>query len=104
MRPRPADLKGRAPRLTARADRSVAVRTRPPLSTGEWCRKHPHDSFAPVRKHQGARWLVDGAAYFGAVADAVEAACHIIYIADWWLSPEACARGGGFAADPPASR
>ena len=57
-------------------------------STGEWCKPHPHDSFAPVRTAQGARWLVDGANYFGAVADAIMGARRTIYIADWWLSPE----------------
>jgi hypothetical protein len=33
--------------------------------------------------------LVDGAAYFSAVADALEAARDVIYIAAWWLTPEA---------------
>ena len=41
-----------------------------------------------MRAAQHARYLVDGAAYFAAVADALEAAQHTIYIADWWLSPE----------------
>ena len=55
-----------------------------------WCKSQPFMSFAPVRSHQSARWLVDGADYFGAVADALEAAKHTIYIAGWWISPEVC--------------
>lgn len=48
---------------------------------------HEHKSFAPVRRTIKAAPLVDGCAYMNAVADAMEAACEEIYIADWWLSP-----------------
>ena len=31
---------------------------------------------------------IDGASYMAAVADAMEAARHEIFITDWWISPE----------------
>ena len=58
------------------------------MPAGPWCQPQPYESFAPVRHGQHARWLVDGSDYFAAVADALEAAQHTVYIADWWLSPE----------------
>ncbi|XP_074839079.1 phospholipase D2 isoform X2 [Carettochelys insculpta] len=49
---------------------------------------HRHQSFAPLRKDTPARWFVNGAGYFAAVADALMQAKEEIYITDWWLSPE----------------
>lgn len=45
-------------------------------------------SYAPIRTEVEAQWFVDGASYFAAIADALEAAHEEILIADWWLSPE----------------
>nr|QDR51023.1 Phospholipase D [Manduca sexta] len=47
-----------------------------------------HHSFAPARAATLAGALVDGAAHFAAVADAMDLARDEIFIADWWLSPE----------------
>ena len=45
-------------------------------------------SFAPLRLNSHAKWFVDGDLYMMAVADAMESAQKVIFIADWWLSPE----------------
>ncbi|XP_059127045.1 phospholipase D2 [Peromyscus eremicus] len=49
---------------------------------------HRHDSYAPPRPGTMARWFVNGAGYFAAVADAILRAREEIFITDWWLSPE----------------
>ncbi|XP_074081518.1 phospholipase D2 isoform X2 [Macrotis lagotis] len=49
---------------------------------------HRHQSYAPLRPGTLARWFVNGAGYFAAVADAILQAQEEIFIADWWLSPE----------------
>uniref|UniRef100_A0A2I2ZFT6 Phospholipase n=1 Tax=Gorilla gorilla gorilla TaxID=9595 RepID=A0A2I2ZFT6_GORGO len=49
---------------------------------------HQHDSYAPPRPGTLARWFVNGAGYFAAVADAILRAQEEIFITDWWLSPE----------------
>ncbi|XP_051036102.1 phospholipase D2 [Phodopus roborovskii] len=49
---------------------------------------HRHDSYAPARPGTLARWFVNGAGYFAAVADAILRAREEIFITDWWLSPE----------------
>ncbi|KAF6096186.1 phospholipase D2 [Phyllostomus discolor] len=49
---------------------------------------HRHDSYAPPRPGTLARWFVNGAGYFAAVADAILQAQEEIFITDWWLSPE----------------
>uniref|UniRef100_A0A2K6SJ81 Phospholipase n=1 Tax=Saimiri boliviensis boliviensis TaxID=39432 RepID=A0A2K6SJ81_SAIBB len=49
---------------------------------------HRHDSYAPPRRGTLARWFVNGAGYFAAVADAILRAQEEIFITDWWLSPE----------------
>ncbi|XP_012515393.1 PREDICTED: phospholipase D2 isoform X3 [Propithecus coquereli] len=49
---------------------------------------HRHDSYAPPRPGTLARWFVNGAGYFAAVADAILQAREEIFITDWWLSPE----------------
>uniref|UniRef100_G1PSU6 Phospholipase n=1 Tax=Myotis lucifugus TaxID=59463 RepID=G1PSU6_MYOLU len=49
---------------------------------------HRHESYAPPRPGTLARWFVNGAGYFAAVADAILRAREEIFITDWWLSPE----------------
>ncbi|XP_003791251.2 phospholipase D2 [Otolemur garnettii] len=49
---------------------------------------HQHGSYAPPRPGTLARWFVNGAGYFAAVADAILKAQEEIFITDWWLSPE----------------
>ncbi|KAM8973605.1 phospholipase D2 isoform 1-T1 [Pelodytes ibericus] len=49
---------------------------------------HRFDAFAPIREKTLARWFLNGATYFSAVADALLQAKEEIFITDWWLSPE----------------
>ncbi|KAI9823133.1 MAG: Phospholipase D1 [Thelocarpon impressellum] len=53
-----------------------------------WARSHRFDSFAPVRTGVFAQWLVDGRDYMWNVSRAIAMAHDVIYIHDWWLSPE----------------
>ncbi|KAG7753340.1 hypothetical protein KL911_002733 [Ogataea haglerorum] len=53
-----------------------------------WSRKHRFESFAPVRDKVFAKWFVDARDYMWAVSAAIEMAKDVIYIHDWWLSPE----------------
>lgn len=53
-----------------------------------WSQKQRFDSFAPVRKKIYAQWLVDGRDYMWNVSRAISMARDVIYIHDWWLSPE----------------
>ncbi|KAI9833603.1 MAG: hypothetical protein M1819_003556 [Sarea resinae] len=53
-----------------------------------WSRKNRFDSFAPVRTGVFAQWLVDGRDYMWNVSRAISMARDVIYIHDWWLSPE----------------
>ncbi|CCG82002.1 putative Phospholipase D1 [Taphrina deformans PYCC 5710] len=53
-----------------------------------WSKKHRFGSFAPVRTNVAAQWLVDGRDYFWNVSRAIYNARDVIYIHDWWLSPE----------------
>lgn len=46
------------------------------------------ESFAPVRNNVFAQWLVDGRDYMWNVSRAISMAKDVIYIHDWWLSPE----------------
>eukprot|EP00940_MAST-03C_sp_MAST-3C-sp2_P003306 g3306.t1 len=72
----------------------------------DWTTEHRFGSFAPVRKshhHRNnvvvdsrrkitstshARWLLNGRAYFAAVARAIRAARRDVYVCGWFLSPE----------------
>ncbi|KAL5436988.1 hypothetical protein PMIN07_006798 [Paraphaeosphaeria minitans] len=54
----------------------------------EWNNPHRFQSFAPVRKGIYAQWLVDGRDYMWNVSRAISMAKDVIYIHDWWLSPE----------------
>ncbi|KAK6455580.1 phospholipase D [Scheffersomyces xylosifermentans] len=54
----------------------------------QWSDSHRFGSFAPVRENCFAQWFVDGRDYFWAVSSALEMAKDVIFIHDWWLSPE----------------
>lgn len=53
-----------------------------------WVGPKRFDSFAPVRKNAFAKFLVDGRDYFWSLSSALLEAEDVIYIHDWWLSPE----------------
>ncbi|KAK3185780.1 Phospholipase D1 [Lecanicillium sp. MT-2017a] len=53
-----------------------------------WYDKKRFESFAPVRTGVFAQWLVDGRDYMWNVSRAINMAKDVIYIHDWWLSPE----------------
>lgn len=53
-----------------------------------WSQPHRFDSFAPVRNNCFAQWFVDARDYFWAISSALELAKDVIFIHDWWLSPE----------------
>ncbi|PFH59167.1 hypothetical protein XA68_12728 [Ophiocordyceps unilateralis] len=53
-----------------------------------WYDKKRFGSFAPVRTGVHAQWLVDGRDYMWNVSRAINMARDVIYIHDWWLSPE----------------
>lgn len=53
-----------------------------------FAQKNRFYSFAPVRNNCYAQWFVDGRDHFWAIASALELAKDVIYIHDWWLSPE----------------
>lgn len=50
--------------------------------------KHRFTSYFPERDGNLIKWYVDGRDYFWAVSEALEKAKEVIYIEDWWLSPE----------------
>lgn len=53
-----------------------------------WSKPKRFDSFAPVRSNCFAQWLVDGRDYMWNASRAISMAKDVIYIHDWWLSPE----------------
>ncbi|SGZ49776.1 CIC11C00000004728 [Sungouiella intermedia] len=58
------------------------------IANNPWAEKHRFNSFAPIRKNCMAQWFVDARDYFWAVSSALEMAKDVIFIHDWWLSPE----------------
>ncbi|KAH8786123.1 phospholipase-like protein D1 [Hyaloscypha finlandica] len=58
------------------------------LSTTPWSKENRFGSFAPVRTGVYAQWLVDGRDYMWNVSRAINMAKDVIYIHDWWLSPQ----------------
>ncbi|CRK14407.1 hypothetical protein BN1708_002679 [Verticillium longisporum] len=58
------------------------------LKQTKWHSVNRFDSFAPVRQGVFAQWLVDGRDYMWNVSRAISMARDVIYIHDWWLSPE----------------
>ncbi|KAL2071638.1 hypothetical protein VTL71DRAFT_12873 [Oculimacula yallundae] len=58
------------------------------LNTTPWAKENRFGSFAPVRTGAYAQWLVDGRDYMWNVSRAINQAKDVIYIHDWWLSPQ----------------
>lgn len=58
------------------------------IDTSPWCQNNRFDSFAPVRQKCFAQWLVDGRDHMWVLSRALDQAKDVIYIHDWWLSPE----------------
>ncbi|KAL4919111.1 hypothetical protein BDW62DRAFT_49049 [Aspergillus aurantiobrunneus] len=58
------------------------------VSSTPWAKPNRFDSFAPVRHRCFAQWLVDGRDHMWVVSRAINQAKDVIYIHDWWLSPE----------------
>ena len=58
---------------------------------------HRFESFAPIREANKVKWYVDALDYFWAVSIALERAQEVIYLADWWISPELFLRRPPFA-------
>ncbi|EAS36720.3 phospholipase D1 [Coccidioides immitis RS] len=58
------------------------------IESTPWSKPNRFDSFAPVRTKCFAQWLVDGRDYMWVVSRAINQAKDVIYIHDWWLSPE----------------
>lgn len=58
------------------------------IQTSPWVKVNRFDSFAPVRPNCFAQWLVDGRDHMWVVSRALNQAKDVIYIHDWWLSPE----------------
>ncbi|KAI9372639.1 hypothetical protein BJX61DRAFT_431411 [Aspergillus egyptiacus] len=52
------------------------------------CESNRFRSFAPVRQGNKVKWYVDALDYLWAVSTALDQAKEVIYIEDWWLSPE----------------
>jgi phospholipase D1/2 len=57
-------------------------------ANSSWAEPNRFDSFAPVRQNCFAQWFVDGRDYFWAVSSALEMAKDVIFIHDWWLTPQ----------------
>ncbi|PLB39369.1 phospholipase D [Aspergillus candidus] len=53
-----------------------------------WAKPNRFDSYAPVRHKCFAQWLVDARDHMWMVSRAINQAKDVIYIHDWWLSPE----------------
>lgn len=58
------------------------------LKQTAWYEQKRFDSFSPVRTNVFAQWLVDARDYMWNVSRAINMAKDVIYIHDWWLSPE----------------
>jgi phospholipase D1/2 len=58
------------------------------ISSSRWSKPNRFGSFAPVRTGVYAQWLVDGRDYMWNVSRAINMAKDVIYIHDWWLSPQ----------------
>jgi phospholipase D1/2 len=58
------------------------------IANSRWSKPNRFGSFAPVRTGVYAQWLVDGRDYMWNVSRAINMAKDVIYIHDWWLSPQ----------------
>ncbi|RKP19740.1 phospholipase D/nuclease [Rozella allomycis CSF55] len=54
----------------------------------EFCKVHPHGSFAPVRLNCHVEWFIDGQDTFKSIYEAINNAQRQIFIHGWWVSPE----------------
>lgn len=70
----------------------------------KWAERHRFDSFAPMRTNVFAEWLVDARDYMWKVSRAISMAQDVVYIHDWWLSPELYLRRPRKFANPSLSR
>lgn len=53
-----------------------------------WSKPNRYDSFAPLRSNVHAQFLIDGRDHMWNVSRAISMAKDVIYIHDWWLTPE----------------
>ena len=81
---RKVKLWGRNQHLIAQFEDSITDM----LKGTPWHQRNRFESFAPVRTGVFAQWLVDGRDYMWIVSRAIAMAREVIYIHDWWLSPE----------------
>ncbi|KAF9473130.1 phospholipase D/nuclease [Pholiota conissans] len=51
-------------------------------------RGHRYESFAAERSGNSAKWHVDGYDYMWALSEMIDKAKEVIFITDWWLTPE----------------
>jgi phospholipase D1/2 len=58
------------------------------IKASPWVNTNRFESFAPVRPNCFAQWLVDGRDHMWVLSRAINQAKDVIYIHDWWLSPE----------------
>ncbi|KAG9312443.1 hypothetical protein JVU11DRAFT_6827 [Chiua virens] len=49
---------------------------------------HRFGSFAGQREQNAIKWHIDGQDYFWAVSEILDSAKDVIFILDWWLTPE----------------
>ncbi|KAF5327400.1 hypothetical protein D9619_004077 [Psilocybe cf. subviscida] len=49
---------------------------------------HRYESFAAERAGHAAKWHVDGHDYMWALSEMIDKAREVIFITDWWLTPE----------------
>jgi len=58
------------------------------MQSSPYCRMdNQYEAFAPPRPNCKMQWYLNGCAYFHAVADAIDEARRVVYIAGWYLSP-----------------
>lgn len=81
---RKVKLIGKDQKIIAQFDESIRFM----LSQTPWSKPNRFGSFAPVRTGVHAQWLVDGRDYMWNVSRAINQAKDVIYIHDWWLSPQ----------------
>jgi len=49
---------------------------------------HRFRSFAPERTNNTVKWHIDGHDYMWAISEMIENAKEVVFILDWWLTPE----------------
>ena len=58
------------------------------IASSPFTKEHRYGSFAPVRENMKARWYSDAEEYYWMVSESIDKAKDVIYIEDWWLSPQ----------------